>query len=52
MKMRYSTRSTIVTIVDEKKLKEVIAVIKESGGTGTTSSGVIVVSPVDDMLVL
>jgi nitrogen regulatory protein PII len=52
MKMRYSTRSTIVTIVDEKKLKEVIAIIKESGGTGTTSSGVIVVSPVDDMLVL
>jgi nitrogen regulatory protein PII len=52
MKMRYSIRSTIVTIVDEDKLKEVIAIIKESGSTGTTSSGVVVISPVEDLLIL
>lgn len=52
MKMRYSTRNTIVTIVDEDKLDEVISVIKGSGSTGTTSSGVIVISPVDDLMTL
>lgn len=52
MKMKYSTIRIIVTIVDENKLKEVIAIIKESGSKGTTSSGVIVISPVDDFLIL
>jgi nitrogen regulatory protein PII len=52
MKMRYSTRNTIVTIVDDNKLDEVISVIKGSGSTGTTSSGVIVVSPVDNLVTL
>jgi nitrogen regulatory protein PII len=52
MKMRYSTRNTIVTVVDEDKLDQVISVIKESGSTGTTSSGVIVISPVDDLITL
>jgi nitrogen regulatory protein PII len=52
MKMRYSTRNTIVTIVDEDKLDQVIAVIKGSGSTGTTSSGVVVISPVDDLITL
>lgn len=52
MKMRYSTRSTIVTVVEEDKLNEVISIIKESGSKGTTGSGVIVVSPVDNFIVL
>jgi nitrogen regulatory protein PII len=52
MKMRYSTRNTIVTIVDDDKLDQVISVIKGSGSTGTTSSGVIVISPVDDLMTL
>ena len=52
MKMKYSTRSTIVTIVDDDKLDQVISVIKGSGSTGTTSSGVIVVSPVDELVTL
>ena len=52
MKMKYSTRSTIVTIVDDDKLDQVISVIKSSGSTGTTSSGVIVVSPVDELVTL
>jgi nitrogen regulatory protein PII len=52
MKMRYSTRNTIVTVVDDNKLDEVISVIKGSGSTGTTSSGVIVVSPVDNLITL
>jgi nitrogen regulatory protein PII len=52
MKMRYSTRNTIVTIVEEDKLDQVISVIKGSGSTGTTSSGVIVISPVDDLIML
>jgi nitrogen regulatory protein PII len=50
--MKYSTRNTIVTIVDEDKLNQVVSVIKESGSTGTTSSGVIVISPVDDLITL
>ncbi|HZA43546.1 MAG TPA: P-II family nitrogen regulator [Nitrososphaeraceae archaeon] len=52
MKMRYSTRNTIVTIVDEDKLDQVISIIKGSGTTGTTSSGVIVISPVDNLITL
>ena len=52
MKMRYSTRNTIVTIVDDNKLDEVISVMKGSGSTGTTSSGVIVVSPADNLVTL
>ena len=52
MKMRYSTRNTIVTIVEEDKLDQVISVIKGSGSTGTTSSGIIVISPVDDLIML
>jgi nitrogen regulatory protein PII len=52
MKMRYSTRNTIVTIVDDDKLDQVISVIKGSGSTGTTSSGVIVISPVDNLVTL
>lgn len=52
MKMRYSTRNTIVTVVDDDKLDQVISVIKGSGSTGTTSSGVIVISPVDDLMTL
>lgn len=52
MKMRYSTRNTIVTIVDEDKLDQVISIIKVSGTTGTTSSGVIVISPIDNLITL
>jgi nitrogen regulatory protein PII len=52
MKMRYSSRNTIVTIVDESRIKEVISIIKEAGSTGTTSSGVIVISAVEDMVIL
>ena len=52
MKMRDSTRNTIVTIVDDDKLDQVISVIKGSGSTGTTSSGVIVISPVDNLMML
>ena len=52
MKMRYSTRNTIVTIVEEDKLDQAISIIKGSGSTGTTSSGVIVISPVDDLITL
>jgi nitrogen regulatory protein PII len=52
MKMRYSTRNTIVTIVDEDKLDQVISIIKRSGTTGTTSSGVIVISPIDNLITL
>ena len=52
MKMRYSTRNTIVTIVDEDKLDQVISIIKGSGTTGTTSSGVIVISPIDNLITL
>ena len=52
MKMRYSARNTIVTVVDDDKLDQVISVIKGSGSTGTTSSGVIVISPVDDLITL
>lgn len=52
MKMRYSSRSTIITIVDEDKLDQVISIMRGSGTTGTTSSGVIVISPVDNLITM
>ena len=52
MKMRYSSRSTILTIVDEDKLDQVISIMRGSGTTGTTSSGVIVISPVDNLITM
>jgi nitrogen regulatory protein PII len=51
-KMSYSTRSTVVSIVDENKVKEAISVIKEAAKTGTTSAGIIVVSSVDDVMII
>ena len=51
-KMAYSTRTTIISIVDENKVKEAVSVIKEAARTGTTSAGVVVVSPVDDLTVI
>lgn len=45
IKMRYSTRRTVVTIVDENKVQETILAIKESATTG-----IIVVSPVEEVV--
>jgi nitrogen regulatory protein PII len=50
IKMPYSTRRTIVTIVDENKVEDAVAVIRESAATGKTDAGIIVISPIDDIL--
>ena len=51
-KMAYSTRTVVVSIVDENKVKEAVSVIKEAAKTGTTSGGIIVVSSVDDLMII
>jgi nitrogen regulatory protein PII len=51
-KMAYSTRTTVISIVDENKVKEVVSVIKGAAMTGTTSGGIVVVSSVDDLTVI
>ena len=50
-KMAYSDRKTIVTIVEEHRVEDVITAIRSVGaGSGTISSGIVVISPVDDIL--
>ena len=51
-KMAYSDRKTIVTIVDEHRVEDVINVIRSvaADSSGSSSAGVIVISPVDGIL--
>ena len=52
-KMAYSDRKTIVTIVDESRVEDVITAIRAAATEGGTSSaGIIVISSVDDILQL
>jgi nitrogen regulatory protein PII len=44
--LAYSTRRTIVTIIDSDKLEEIVNVIKSAGGGG----GVIAISPMDALI--
>jgi nitrogen regulatory protein PII len=50
IKMPYSTRRTVVTIVDENKVQETILAIKEAATTGKANAGIIVVSPVEEII--
>ena len=50
IKMPYSTRRTVVTIVDENKVQEAILAIRESATTGKANAGIIVVSPVEEII--
>jgi nitrogen regulatory protein PII len=50
IKMPYSTRRTVVTIVDENKVQDTILAIKESATTGKANAGIIVVSPVEEII--
>jgi nitrogen regulatory protein P-II 1 len=51
-KMAYSDRKTIVTIVDEHRVEDVITAIRSaaSADSSSSSAGVIVISSVDDIL--
>jgi nitrogen regulatory protein PII len=50
-KMAYSDRKTVVTIVDEHRVEDVITTIRSAAaGSGSSSAGVIVISSVDDIL--
>lgn len=51
-KMAYSDRKTIVTIVDEHRVDDVITAIRSAvaASSGSSSAGVIVISSVDDIL--
>src|ERR687891_963157 len=52
-KMAYSDRKTIVTIVDEHRLEDVITAIRSAAAdSGTSSAGIIVISSVDEVLQL
>jgi nitrogen regulatory protein PII len=50
-KMAYSDRKTVVTIVDEHRVEDVITTIRSAAvDSGSSSAGVIVISSVDDIL--
>ncbi len=50
-KMPYSTRHTVVTIIDENKVGEVINAIRQSAMIASKSNvGIIVISSVEDVL--
>jgi nitrogen regulatory protein PII len=50
-KWAYSDRKTIVTMVEEHRVEDVITAIRSvAAGSGTVSSGIIVISSVDDIL--
>lgn len=50
-KMAYSDRKTIVTIVDEHRVEDVITAIRSAAAESSSSSaGIIVISSVDDIL--
>lgn len=50
IKMSYSNRRTVVTIVEESKVQETIVAIRESATTGKANAGIIVISPVEDII--
>jgi nitrogen regulatory protein PII len=50
IKMPYSTRRTVVTIVDKNKVQDVIVAIRESEATGKANAGIIVISPVEEII--
>jgi nitrogen regulatory protein P-II 1 len=51
-KMAYSDRKTVVTIVDEHRVEDVITAIRSAAAaeSGSSSAGIIVISNVDDIL--
>ena len=51
-KMAYSDRKTIVTIVDEHRVEDVVTTIRSAAAasSGSSSAGVIIISSVDDIL--
>ncbi|HEU4822586.1 MAG TPA: P-II family nitrogen regulator, partial [Nitrososphaeraceae archaeon] len=52
-KMPYSIRHTVVTIVDENKVGEVINAIRQSAGIeGKSNVGIMVISSIDDVLTI
>jgi nitrogen regulatory protein PII len=51
-KMAYSTRSIVVSIVEENKVKEAVSIIKDAATTGSASGGIVVISSVDDIVVI
>ena len=52
-KMAYSDRKTVVTIVDEHRVEDVITAIRSAAAErGSSSAGIIVISSVDDVLQL
>lgn len=52
-KMPYSIKHTVVTIVDENKVGEVINAIRQSAGIeGKSNVGIVIISSVDDVLTI
>jgi nitrogen regulatory protein PII len=50
--MAYSTRTIVISIVDENKLEEAVSAIKHAASTGTTSGGIVAVSSVEDLRII
>jgi nitrogen regulatory protein PII len=50
IKMPYSTRRTVVTVVDENKVQDAIVAIRESAAAGKANAGIIVISPLEEII--
>ena len=49
--MAYSDRKTVVTIVDEHRVEDVITAIRSAAAErGSSSAGIIIISSVEDIL--
>ena len=51
-RMAYSSRTIVISIVDENKIEEAVSAIEHSASTGTTSGGIVTVSSVEDLRVI
>ena len=51
-RMAYSSRTIVIAIVDDNKVKEAVSAIKEVASTGTASGGILTVSSVEDLTVI
>jgi|ERR1051326_451300 nitrogen regulatory protein P-II 1 len=51
-KMLYSDRKTVVTVIDDEKVNDVINAIRSATSTGTTSAGIIFVSSIDEAITI
>ncbi len=51
-RMAYSSRTIVISIIDDDKVKEAVSAIKQAASTGTSSGGIVTVSSIDELTVI